>query len=264
MFQFPNAPAEGDTYTATNGAQYTFQEGCWRRGTASSGFVLKAGDVMTGALVLPDPNPVAALHATHKRYVDEMVATQSLWQSVWGVAANTPDLDPAVVLPLHGYTWTAVTADPAVPELAPANLPGIGGKSIGSNDSIVWNENALQYEHVPIPLGASAMLVQDAPPVGAFHGQMWFDSDSGKQYVWFDDGTSQQWIQTSGGGGASKAEVYFGDVAPDPTFDGELWWDTTTGNMMLNYNGTWVQTNVGEAPQDGQKYVRQDAAWVLA
>jgi len=26
-------------------------------------------------------------------------------------------------------------------------------------------------------------------------------------------------------------------VAPDPTFSGELWWDTTTGNMMQNQAG---------------------------
>jgi hypothetical protein len=69
-------------------------------------------------------------------------------------------------------------------------------------------------------------------------------------------------VQTSGGGGATKAEVYFGDTAPTPTFSGELWWDTSTGNMMINQNGTWVQTNVEEAPVDGTGYVRQDAGWV--
>ena len=263
-YSFPNTPAEGDIYTPATGASYTFTEGCWRRSGVSSGYVLKAGDVMTGALVLPDPNPNQPLHAAHKKYVDETVARESLWQSVWAVATNQPDITPSVVNPLHGYSWTAVTVDPAVPEIAPAGLPGIEGKSIGSNDTVVWNENALQYEHVPIPLGASAMLVQDVPPAGAFHGQVWFDSDSGKQYVWYDDSTSQAWVQISGGGGASKAEVYFGDVAPDPTFDGELWWDTTTGNLMLNYNGAWVQTNVEEAPVDGAQYTRSNAGWGIS
>ena len=31
--------------------------------------------------------------------------------------------------------------------------------------------------------------------------------------------------------------------------------------MMLNQSGVWVQTNVEEAPLDGQAYFRQNAAW---
>jgi hypothetical protein len=71
-------------------------------------------------------------------------------------------------------------------------------------------------------------------------------------------------VQTSGGGGATKAEVYFGDTAPDPTFSGELWWDTSTGNMMINQNGVWIQTNVEEAPLDGLDYMRNNAGWVAS
>jgi hypothetical protein len=30
---------------------------------------------------------------------------------------------------------------------------------------------------------------------------MWWESDSGSSYIWFDDGNSAQWVQTDGGGG---------------------------------------------------------------
>jgi hypothetical protein len=226
IFDFPAAPVLNELYEE-NGVQYVWNGSVWLTGASAPGYVLRAGDTMAGPLYLPDPNPIAPLESAHKKYVDETVATQSLWQSVWAVAANTPDLDPAVALPLHGYSWTAITVDPNVPELAPANLPGIGGLAIASNDTVVWNNNALEYEHVKTPLNASAMLVQDTPPPGAFHGQQWWDSDSGKHYVFYDDGTSQQWVQSSGGGGGSAV-------------------------------------GITDAPADGTPYERQDGGWVSA
>jgi hypothetical protein len=265
-YQFPNTPVEGDVYTPATGAPYTFREGVWRRGsdTTTSGYVLKTGDTMSGALSLPAPDPVGTQHATHKQYVDKTVAAAALYQGTWQVAANVPDLNVPPNSPLNLYSWTAQTANPAIPEVAPATLPGIGGLVVQALDTIKWIDATQAYELVRGAVGVSQMTIADAPPPAAFHGQQWFDSDSGKNYVHYDDGTSRQWVQTSGGGGASKAEVYFGDVPPDPTFDGELWWDTTTGNMMINYGGTWVQTNVEEAPIDGLQYVRSSAAWVVS
>lgn len=176
-----------------------------------------------------------------------MVATQNLWQSVWAVAANTPNLDPAIILPLHGYSWTAVTADPDVPETAPASLPGIGGITIASNDTIVWNANQSEYAHVASPLNASAMLIADTPPPGAFPGQVWWDSNNGKQYVWYVDGTSQQWVQISGGGGGSAISsiVPVSDVPPADPSQGMLWFDSANGALFIYYDdGTstqWVE-----------------------
>jgi hypothetical protein len=266
-FDFPANPTAGDVFTdAVTGLTYSFTGVIWAHGSgtaAANPYVLKSGDAMLGYLSLVGP-PTSALHATTKQYTDELVAAESLFQGVWDVAANTPDLDPAVILPLHNYSWTAQTADPAIPELAPANLPGIGGKVIAATDTVIWNANLSIYEHVRGAISVSQMVIADVPPATAFHGQNWWDSDSGKMYVYYDDGTSQQWCQLSGGGGATKAEVFFGDLPPDPTFSGELWWDTSTGNMMINMNGTFVQTNVEEAPLDGQAYARSNAGWVAS
>jgi len=264
-FDFPASPTAGQVYTdAATGAVWTFDGIVWAQGAGSiqstSPYVLKAGDAMLGFLSLVGA-PTAALHATPKQWVEQLVAQESLFQGVWQVAANQPDLTPAVMNPLHSYSWIAQTVDPSIPEIAPAALPGIGGVAIAATDTVIWNNTLQLYEHIRGAVSVSQMLVADAPPAVAFHGQQWMESDSGKIYVYYDDGTSQQWVQTSGGGGATKAEVYFGDTAPDPTFSGELWWDTSTGNMMINQAGTWVQTNVEEAPLDGQAYFRQNAAW---
>jgi hypothetical protein len=70
---FPAAPATNDKYPVAPAAgqpQYTWDGEKWTMvGTMPSSFVLKAGDTMTGPLVLP-ADPTAALQAATKQYVD--------------------------------------------------------------------------------------------------------------------------------------------------------------------------------------------------
>jgi hypothetical protein len=43
--------------------------------------------------------------------------------------------------------------------------------------------------------------IGDTPPGSPFIGQQWFESDTGKLYVYYFDGTSAQWVQLIGAGG---------------------------------------------------------------
>jgi len=47
-----------------------------------------------------------------------------------------------------------------------------------------------------LPGGAFA-AVSDTPPAGATQGQLWWDSSTGNFYIWYDDGTSTQWVQVN-------------------------------------------------------------------
>jgi hypothetical protein len=60
----------------------------------------------------------------------------------WRVAANSPNLTPVNMFPFNGMYWNATTANPAVPETAPAGLPGISGLTIQQGDKILWNAPA--------------------------------------------------------------------------------------------------------------------------
>src|SRR6188472_2790059 len=104
-FDFPAAPTTGQVYTdVATGLVYTFDGVVWAMGgggvQATSPYVKKAGDAMLGFLSLVGP-PTAALHATPKGWVEQLVAQESLFQGVWQVAANQPDLTPATMNPLH-------------------------------------------------------------------------------------------------------------------------------------------------------------------
>jgi hypothetical protein len=73
-FDFPNSPIDGQQYSPAGGPDYIFRSasGAWEIQTSgtNSAFVAKAGDTMTGQLVLPSvPAPVAG-NAVRKDYVD--------------------------------------------------------------------------------------------------------------------------------------------------------------------------------------------------
>lgn len=46
-----------------------------------------------------------------------------------------------------------------------------------------------------IPSTPPVMSIGDTPPANPIPGQLWWDSDSGSSYIWYDDGTSKQWVQ---------------------------------------------------------------------
>lgn len=46
----------------------------------------------------------------------------------------------------------------------------------------------------------SGVIIADTPPTAQYSGQLWWESDTGALYIWYDDGNSQQWVQVSGTG----------------------------------------------------------------
>jgi len=77
-FDFPSNPAVNDVYNSGT-ATYTWNGYAWMVSSDASGggtpadYVLKAGDTMTGPLVLPG-DPTQPLQAATKAYVDAITA----------------------------------------------------------------------------------------------------------------------------------------------------------------------------------------------
>lgn len=40
-------------------------------------------------------------------------------------------------------------------------------------------------------------IISDTPPASPKPGQLWFESDSGNTFIWYDDGNTQQWVQVN-------------------------------------------------------------------
>ena len=47
--------------------------------------------------------------------------------------------------------------------------------------------------------GGASVIIADAAPAGPVPGTLWFESDSGNTFIWYEDGTSNQWVQVNAG-----------------------------------------------------------------
>ena len=79
---------------------------------------------------------------------------------------------------------------------------------------------------------AEAIAVGDNPPSNPEAGDLWFDSSVAKTYIYYNDGSSSQWVQLNPSGGSDGA---------DATGDGEspiIYTEPPTTTQSLNYDGT--------------------------
>lgn len=69
-----------------------------------------------------------------------------------------------------------------------------------------WRWNGFAWTQVSASsMGGAA--IGDSPPADPQHGQLWWESDTGRLFVWYVDVDSAQWVQTvpEGGGGGSSS-----------------------------------------------------------
>jgi hypothetical protein len=76
----------------------------------------------------------------------------------------------------------------------------------------VWNS---EFES-----GVSSIVhTSDTAPLNPTDGDIWFDSSIGKTFIWYNDGTSSQWIQmnpnTGGSGGGANLGSVSESIIPD-------------------------------------------------
>lgn len=64
---------------------------------------------------------------------------------------------------------------------------------VGVNSSAVTT--SLDYRVGQLETGGGGMTVSSTAPVSPVEGDMWYDDTTGRTYVYYDDGTSQQWVE---------------------------------------------------------------------
>lgn len=94
--------------------------------------------------------------------------------------------------------------------------------------------------------GGAGVTVGTAAPVSPSQGDLWWDSDDGKLFLYYDDGTSQQFVDAAGP-----------SVAVQPTaptgYEGQLWLDSTDGSMYTYYTdpGGTASSWIGAVSRSG-------------
>lgn len=116
---------------------------------------------------------------------------------------------------------------------------------------------------MPTPVTRNpAITISDFPPNAPLVGDLWWSTTTGQQNVWYDDGTTVQWVISNRGmcgspgeqgppGPPGTASVVVGPTPPDPPETNQLWWSDELGQLFVWYNdGTtsqWVAAST--APQ---------------
>jgi hypothetical protein len=104
------------------------------------------------------------------------------------------------------------------------NTPDDGDEYAG----YVWNASVGAWQI----LNVGAVYMSTTPPDNPYIGQLWFDETTGGTYVYYDDGTSTQWVAAVGGNyvintdGLPGRKLYVGSVDPDDNYTlqaGDIW-----------------------------------------
>jgi plastocyanin len=113
----------------------------------------------------------------------------------------------------------------------------VGGISLAKDDLSNIDNLIFKNKAGAAGVGGGAAEISDTPPNSPNSGETWVDETTGIFYVYYDDGTSAQWIQPAaalyGGGSSSGVSTLnsLTDVIISSAVDGQV----------LKYNGTnWV------------------------
>lgn len=91
--------------------------------------------------------------------------------------------------------------------------------------------------------------VSDAAPSSPSAGDIWFESDTGKTFIYYDDGTSQQWIEVGAASAAangSDGAVQFASGGTFSSDDANLHWDDTNNRLGVGTNSPTTALDISQ------------------
>ncbi len=93
--------------------------------------------------------------------------------------------------------------------------------------------------------GGASVTTSDSAPSSPSDGDLWYDTTTLRLYVYYNDGSSSQWVKANPSGSGSGTSVAAQESAPSNPSSGDLWWDTADLIMAVYYtdgnSNQWVQ-----------------------
>ena len=251
--------------SAANGDLLKWNGTAW---VNAAGYALLASPTFTGTVVLPD-NTVALGTKTTGDYVATITGgtgvtstaattgegtthTLSIGQAV---ATNSNvtfnDLTVAGNLTVSGTTTSINTEILTINDniivlnnnatSTPTENAGIEvERGTSTNVLIRWNETNDKWEFTNdgttySNLGAGGATVSSNAPASPTEGQIWFDNDTAKTFVYYDS----SWIEIGAGSGITSVTV--SSSPPASPAEGNMWFDSDTAQSFTYYDSQWIE-----------------------
>lgn len=254
---FPDTPAENDTFTAS-GKTWVYIDGKWAVQTITNTFDLKAplaSPTFTGTVSGVSASMVGLGNVDNTSDVDKPVSTAG--QTALDLKANlssptftgtttTNDLTVSGNFVVSGTTTSINTETVTVNDNIivlnnnatgdPTDDAGIEiERGSSTNVQLLWNETSDKWQFTNdgstyTDLGAGGATISDTAPASPVLGQVWFDSSSAKAYVYYDS----SWVEI----GAGSNPAALNDV-------GDVTITSATNGQFLKWNGSaWVNDSI--------------------
>jgi len=136
-----------------------------------------------------------------------------------GAPINPPDVQNAYV-PAPGYVSSCpLTALPSTCDarVEPKQINAIVSELLSFAECLdpdgPWdcssykNLCAAFNEWVLVNITGVIIIADDPPPPPIDPGKLWWESDTGHLFLWFDDGSSQQWVQINASKTATMDQI---------------------------------------------------------
>ena len=108
--------------------------------------------------------------------------------------------------------------------------------------ALVWDNTNSKW--VPGASAGSSIDVSDIAPSSPSDGDLWFDSSELKTYIYYNDGTSSQWVEAAGN---VASNVHLSDAAPSSPSEGDLWFNSSNLRLYVYYNdgnsSQWIEAS---------------------
>ena len=162
---------------------------------------------------------------------------------------STPGVQNGYILKYNGSSWESTAPVANIQDLSNVVISSPTSGQVLKYNGVNWiNDTDISGSGG----GSGSVTVSDTPPSSPSSGDLWYKSDEGQLKVWYQDGTSNQWVDTSnnagGGGGSSSsgANVSVSDTPPTNPApqNGDLWWKSNEGRLKIRYedgdSNQWV------------------------
>jgi hypothetical protein len=261
----PSSPDEGDIwFESDTGSTYVYFDSVWVEIGASSGAVIT--DVSENEPANPVNGHIWFDSSTGRTYVYYEDGTSNQWVEIGATSPTASGADGYVQFAESGglasssnLSWNDSTNALSVTGTVSASSGLITATSSGTPTASL-DDGALVLDTVNEVLyvrsngawieasGGASVTVSDGTPSGPDTGDLWYESDTGSMFVYYDS----SWVEV---GGAGVVAMTTSSATPSGATNGDLWFDTDTAKTYVYYDdGTstqWIEVGAASSGASG-------------